>query len=254
MTQGPIIFPMIFRQLEPTMGFGWTTRIIAFIMLGVSIIPIAGMKPRVPSTQLRLIFDVALFRDTPHLLFCAAEFFGFMGIYIAFFYVQLYALSKCNTSPNVAALLLPIVNAGSFFGHLVPNYLSVKFTGPMNMQIPFAFTTAILAFVWIAVRSTVGVIIFSVFYGFTSGASVSLGGPICFNLSSDLGTIGTRLGMLTGVCGVGLLIGNPIAGRILDNGSWLDLQIWAGVLLLVSWCFQVAARVAARGWIVKIRI
>ena len=43
--------------------------------------------------------------------------------------------------------------------------------------------------------------------------------------------------MLTGVCGVGFRIGNPIAGRILDNGSWLDLQIWAGLLLLVSWCF-----------------
>ena len=79
---------------------------------------------------------------------------------------------------------------------------------------------------------------------------MSLGGPICFNLSSDLGIMGTRLGMLTGVCGVRLLIGNPIAGRILDNGSWLDLQIWAGVLLLVSWCFQVAAR----GWIVKLRL
>ena len=142
MTQGPIVFPMIFRQLEPTMGFGWTTRIIAFIMLGVSIIPIAGMKPRVPSTQLRQIFDVALFRDTPYLLFCAAEFFDFMGVYIAFFYVQLYALANCNTSPNVAALLLPIVNAGSFFGRLVPNYLSDEFTGPMNMQIPFAFATA----------------------------------------------------------------------------------------------------------------
>ena len=38
-------------------------------------------------------------------------------------------------------------------------------------------------------------------------------------------------------------------GRVVPN-----YNIWAGVLLLLSGCFQVAARVAARGWIVKLRI
>lgn len=97
-----------------------------------------------------------------------------MGIYIAFFYVQLYALQKCNTSPHIAAALLPIMNAGSFLGRLVPNYLSDKFAGPMNVQIPLAFIAAIFTFAWIAVSSTAGVIVFSVLYGFASGAFVSL--------------------------------------------------------------------------------
>ena len=217
-------------------------------MMAVSIIPIAGMKPRIKSNGIHHGLDAALFKDTPYLLFCMAEFFGFMGIYIAFFYVQLYSLSECSTTPRVATLLLPIINAGSFFGRIVPNYVSDKVTGPMNMQIPFAFATAILALGWIGIKSTAGVIVFSVLYGFASGTFVSLGGPICFNLCPDLGKVGTRLGLLTGVCGIGLLIGAPIAGAILDRGSWLGLQIWAGVLMFLSAIFQLAARVAKQGW------
>ena len=223
-------------------------------MLGISVIPIAGMKQRIPSTKFRHTISVTLFKDTPFLLFCVAEFFGFIGIYIAFFYVQLYALLECNTSAQNASLLLAITNAGSFFGRLVPNYLSDNFTGPMNIQVPFAFAAAVLALAWIGIKSTTGVIVFCVLYGFASGAFVSLGGPICFNLTSDLGTMGTRFGMLTAICGVGLLVGNPIAGAILDRGSWLGLQVWAGGLLLLSAVFQSSARVAKRGWSLREKV
>ena len=114
-------------------------------MVGISVIPIAGMKQRILFTKFRHTISITLFKDTPFLLFCVAEFFGFIGIYIAFFYVQLYALLKCNTSAQNSSLLLAITNAGLFLGRLVPNYLSDNFTGPMNIQIPFAFTAAALA-------------------------------------------------------------------------------------------------------------
>ena len=56
-------------------------------------------------------------------------------------------------------------------------------------------------------------------YRFFSGTFVSLPGPIGYGLSSDTSTVGTRLGMATAFSGVGLLIGNPIAGAIL-KGRW----------------------------------
>lgn len=223
-------------------------------MVGISIVPIVGMKQRIPSRKIRQSLNLDHFKDIPFLLFCIAEFFGFTGVYVAFNYAQLYSLSECNTSPQVATLLLAIINVGSFFGRLVPNYLSDRWTGPMNMQIPFGIAAAVLALSWIGIKSTAGIIIFCVLYGFASGTFVSLGGPICFNLTSDLRTVGTRLGMLTAVCGIGLLVGNPIAGAILDRGSWLGLQIWAGGLLLLSSAFQLAARVAKQGWSLRQRI
>lgn len=226
---------------------------MAFIVIALVCIPAAGFKQRIPPTKFHQMEFKPLFNDKPYLLFCTAEFFGFMGVYIVFFYMQLYALTRCKTGNTTASLLLPIINAGSLVGRLIPNYLSDKYTGPMNMQIPFAFSVAILAFGWIAVKSTAGVLVFSILYGFTSGAFVSLGGPICFSVTSDPSTVGTRLGFLTAVCGIGLLIGNPIAGAIWNNGDWLGLQIWTALLLLVSAFFQLAARIAKVGWAVELR-
>ncbi len=45
---GGIIFPIVFSRLLPTIGFGWATRVIAFIILGLSVPPIVFMRPRVP--------------------------------------------------------------------------------------------------------------------------------------------------------------------------------------------------------------
>lgn len=75
------------------------------------------------------------------------------------------------------------------------------------------------------------------------------------NLSSELDTFGTRLGMVSGFCGLGLLIGNPIAGAILrQRGSWVGLQVWAGALLSVSVVFIAAARWRKVGFDVRVRI
>ena len=70
--------------------------------------------------------------------------------------------------------------------------------------------------------------------GFFFGAFVTLSGPIVFVLTTNPDILGTRMGMLTGVCGVALLIDSLIAGAILDNDSWTALQVWAGSQLLAA--------------------
>lgn len=244
---GGVIYPIVFRQLEPTNGFPWATRVIAFIMLATSIITVPFIKQRVPSTSLRKVYDASSFRDLPYLFFCFGIFFGFMGIYIAFFYVELYATQVCSTNAGLATYVLAVVNAGSFFGRLFPNWLADRI-GPLNVQIPFALIASLLAFCWIAIRNTPGLLVFCALYGFFSGTFVSLPGPIVYGLSSDMSTVGTRLGMSMGFAGVGLLIGNPIAGAILrGGGGWVGLQAWAGTLIVVSAGCMMGARWAKFG-------
>ena len=205
------------------------------------------MKPRRPSTSFRRLLDWKLLRDKPFLLLMMGMLFGYMGIYIAFFYIQIYALAECNTSANLASYLLVITNTGSLFGRVIPNYLADKYMGPMNIHISFSLAAATLAFCWIAIKNTVGIVMFSVLYGFFSGSFVALGAPIVFSLTKDPSTIGTRVGMLTGMCGVGLLIGNPIAGAILDRGSWVGLQAFAGSLVIAAATIIACARIARYG-------
>ena len=198
--------------------------------------------------------DKNLTKDYPFILLLIGMFFGYMGIYITFCYIEIYALGVCNMSPDLAPYILTITNSGAFFGRLLPNYLSDHYIGPLNAHTSFATAATVLAYCWVAIKDTPGLLAFSVLDGFFSGTFVTLGGPIVFSLTTDADTIGTRFGMLTGVCGVALLIGNPIAGAILDHGSWLALQLWAASLLLAAALFIAWARFVRYGADLRMKV
>ena len=221
-------------------------------MIATSIITVAGIRSLTQSTlQRRKLFDIVSFRDPPFVYVCLGVCLGFMGIYVLFFYVELYALQECHMGENLAAYLLAFVNAGSLLGRLIPNYLADRL-GPLNIHIPFAFSAAILAFCWIVVHNSARLIAFGVLYGFFSGTFVSLPGPIVIGISTDFPElIGTRLGMSMACAGIGLLIGNPVAGAILTNHGWVGLQVWAGSLIMLSGLCMLCARGSKFGWAVK---
>ena len=246
--EGGVIFPIVFRQLQPRVGFGWATRAIGFIAIGTSVIFLLGIKQRVPPHGQRRLIDTAALKSLPFLYYSLGAFFGFMGIYVAFFYIQLYAAQQISMSPNVALNLLAIVNAGSVFGRLIPSFFADKI-GPLNMQIPFAVIASILAFSWIRISETAGLVVFCVLYGFFSGTFVSLQGPTVASLCPELGSLGTWLGMGLGFSGFGLLAGNPVAGAILHGpGGWEGLQVWCGGIVLASALCMLLARISKAGW------
>ena len=223
-------------------------------MLGTSIVTVVGLRQR-PQRSLHRskIFDLASFRDAPFVYFSFGVFFGFMGIYVLFFYIEIYGLQECHMNGSLATYLLAVVNAGSFLGRLIPNYLADR-VGPLNVHVPFAFVAALLAFSWIAIRDSTSLVVYGIFYGFFSGTFVSLPGPIVVGLSLDLPElIGTRLGMSMGCAGIGLLVGNPIAGAILDKHGWVGLQTWAGSLIILSALCMVGARGTKFGWALRTR-
>ena len=130
-----------------------------------------------------------------------------MGLYILYFYVALYAVQECHMSETLAPYTIAIANAGAAIGRLGPNFLADK-SGPLNFYLPFILVTGVLAFCWMAVHSSAGLIVFSMIYGFCSASLISLLGPITVELSTDSSdVIGTRLGMALASGGVGLLIG-----------------------------------------------
>lgn len=219
---------------------------MGFVILVTSIIPIVTMKQRVAAPARRNLLDYTAFRDLPYMLFNIGIFFGFMGIFIIFFYIPLYAIEVCKIDADLASYLLPIINAASVFGRLIPNLIADK-TGPLNVEILFAWIAAILAFSWIAVHDTAGVIVFCVFYGFFSGPFISIAGPAIVTLSPNLSILGTRMGMTFTFIGFGVLVGSPIAGAILRDREWAGLQAWCGVVLGISGVFILAARIAKVG-------
>lgn len=115
------------------------------------------------------------------------------------------------------------------------------------MYIPCCLVAAILGFSWVAIRNKAGLVVFSILYGFISGLYLTLPAFTVMSLSPDLGVVGVRMGMSFAIGAVGLLIGTPIASAVVKS-SWVELQVFTVVMLLLAALFTVAARVSKVGY------
>lgn len=143
MSVGGVIYPIIFHRLQPTIGFGWATRVIAFIAL-VTLLAAFGMKQKTVPPTVRKFLDWSAFKEPGFDCFLGAYFFGCVGIYIPFYYIGLYDLHE-GVGSSLAFYLVAILNASSTFGRILPNFIADA-TGPLNMMIPCNAICAVLAF------------------------------------------------------------------------------------------------------------
>ena len=205
-----------------------------------------------PSTR-RPFFDTKVLREVPYVFFTIGEFFGFMGLYIPFYYISSYAIAHKIVDQNLAFYLLTILNTGSVFGRIVPNFFSDKI-GPLTVTMPFSIFCGIVAFSWISIHSTGPLIVFCIFYGFFSGTFVSIMGPALATLSPDLALVGTHMGMSFAFAALGLLIGNPVAGVLLDGAGWIGAAAFCGAANVLAGLFILAARWWKVGWRVEVKV
>lgn len=223
-----IVFPVAFSRLLPTLGFGWATRVIAFVLLGLSAIPVAFMRTRVPSSgQRRALVDREALRDLAFLWFVAAAVFAFLCLYTAFFYVQLFDELHGLSSAEFAPYTVTLLNVGSVFGRLLPNYLADK-VGSLNVCAVCAAGSALLLYGWLGIHDLGGLVVFTLLYGLTSGGIVSVLPSATMTMSPDMSRVGTRMGMVFMMTGFSILVGTPIAGWILGDFSE---ERWRGVIL-----------------------
>lgn len=250
---GGIIYPIVFRQLYPKIGFGWATRVLGFICLSTVWFSVAVMRVRVLPAHKRHLTDLGAFKEPPYALFCFGMFFGFLGFYGVCYYIQPYAIQAGLVDENLGFYLLPVLNAASIAGRIVPNFLA-DFLGPLNVLTPATLITGTLALCWIGIHNKPGIIAFAALYGFFSGVFVSLPPPALVTLTPDLRKLGTRMGQSFAVASVALLIGAPIAGAILRaTGNYLGFQLFCGVSIFAGGALMVAARFYKVGWRLAIK-
>jgi MFS family permease len=230
----------MFHKLIAPVGFGWTTRIIAFVTLAGLSFSVAVMKMRLPpSKETRSQTDLkAAFLEPPYLVLNCGLFFSFVGLYFSFFYLPTYFTSFLHSDVDIGFYSIAILNAASVFGRITPGLLADRI-GCLNTIVPISLLASILAFVWIGVRNKAGAIVFACLYGFSSGAIVSLPPTIVARLTPNVSIMGTRMGMSFAFAGTGLLIGNPIAGALLDleHAVFWKAQLFSAIMLIAGTIF-----------------
>lgn len=138
------------------------------------------------------------------------------------------------------------------FGRILPAYLADRI-GAFNVMIMFALLSGVVSLaLWLPATGNSAIIVFASLYGFASGCILSII-PAMVAQISDIRQFGVRSGALYILSSVGVLIGSPIAGAIVNsqNGQFSGLKIFCGVMLLVGTLFAIISRYSIVGTKIK---
>lgn len=164
-------------------------------------------------------------------------------MFVPYNYIIIQA-QAAGVSTTLAAYLVPIINAVSIFGRILPGILADK-AGRYNVMIMMTALSAILTLaLWIpGSHSAAAIIVYAMSFGFTSGAFISLIPALVAQLS-DIRQIGIRTGTAFAVQSFGALTGSPIGGAIVSaqGGDYLGLQLFCGLSMAASVVVYIVAR------------
>ncbi|KAK5173532.1 uncharacterized protein LTR77_002213 [Saxophila tyrrhenica] len=237
---GGVLWPVACDQLlhEDGVSFAWTMRIIGFIMIPLLAVVLITVRPplvaKAADGQEKPKPDRKELRKEivkpPFLLLCAGLFLAYLGFFTPFFYVSVYATSH-GMSQKLSFYLVSAINGASTLGRIIPGFLADKY-GRFNMLFLSAFTGGIVAFCWTAATSEAGLIVWSLAYGFASGAILSLQAACGTTLVSEHAA-GAAIGAAMGSVSLSGLFGPPISGELVKHG-YIALAAWCGSSLMAG--------------------
>ncbi|KAJ6087679.1 MFS monocarboxylate transporter [Penicillium canescens] len=178
-----VIFPIALNSMlnKSTLGFGWSVRVLGFLMLTLSIISCAALSSNASKGKSGAPFLLAAWKHPEYYLQILGLFLMFWGLFDPSFYVPGYAES-IGLNVEMPFYLIAILNAGSLFGQLSGGAVANRI-GRFNSWTGASSICAILIFCWLTVTSQGGIIAFSVLFGFFSGTVIGLFPANCYHCS-----------------------------------------------------------------------
>ncbi|EAW15403.1 putative monocarboxylate transporter [Aspergillus fischeri NRRL 181] len=247
---GGVIFPLMVQHLLPQVGFGWTMRICAFLILGLLVIANLTISSyfRHAPRPFSVMHYLGPLRALNFGILCTASFFMYWGLFIPFDYIAVEAIHY-GMSSHMAWSLVPILNGASFFGRTMPNYIADK-VGRFNVMLVMTSLSAILVLaLWLPARGNGALITFAALFGITSGAIIGLG-PVLIVSISPMSELGYRMGTVLAFAAVGTLTSPPIRGAIAadSGGSYTYTCVFSAVSFILGTIGLAALRVRLSGW------
>jgi len=257
---GATTYPLLFESLQRSVGFAWAVRAMGLVAVVLCLFALAVMRPRTlrerPAWMLQQgrrgragglslawFVDTGAFKERPFQLYCAAIFFNNLVFFNAPYYLQSYALAHGMAASGLAHYLVAILNACTIPGRIAPSFVADR-VGALDTYIAVLACTCLSLLYWVSVSTPAGNVAFAVLYGLFSGGVVSLATVVVTNITPDLSRLGTRLGMVSVLKGVGSLLGPPLSGAMLDaTGGYLGVQLFAAMGILLTTVFSVVLRV-----------
>ncbi|KAJ4251885.1 hypothetical protein NW762_011182 [Fusarium torreyae] len=233
---GGVVFPIALSKMlnDSSLGFEWSIRVMGFVMIPLMTFSCIAIRPRVPSRKTSF-FLVSSFKNPLYLIIIGSLFLMFIGMFSPLFFLPTYAVTR-GMDVTLASYLLAITNAASTFGRVIPGILADKY-GRLNMYSAGGISTGIVILCMNEAKSTAGLVVYAIAFGFTSGTIIS-GVSAAFTLvTKDPRNNGTYMGMGLAVSSFAALIGPPVNGALVDRyGGFFQLSVFSGVMCLAGGC------------------
>lgn len=251
---GGVIFPIMIKILLPEIGFAWTMRSAAFLILGLLVFANVTVKNRLPpapkSGSITVLF--LPFKDKLWIVSTIGAFFFSFGLFPVYNFLVTEAVSS-DMDQSLAIYCLVVLNALSLPGRVLPNALADRI-GRYNTMILMSLLASLCVLViWLPGRnSDAGIIAFSAAFGFSSGAYVSLAPALMLQIS-ERKVAGLNIGMMYAMASFAALVGSPLGGSIIDSwgGRYQGIMMFCGFMEMVGVLFFLLARWMQAGLAIK---
>ncbi|CAG8893429.1 unnamed protein product [Penicillium egyptiacum] len=238
---GGVIFPFVLRAGFTNLGYKWTIRLLALVVLILCMLGTVLVKARLPKGRSRSTINLRSLKDarftwlTIGLFGLELEVFAGLGLYPTYVVMQ-------GFSTNTSVILLAVLSIASTAGRLLAGGVGDRF-GRINTQTALIALGAFAVFViWLPFGNTlIGLYMFSVIFGLASGSFLSLA-PACIGQISRASEVGGRFGLTYSIVSVATLICIPIGGEMLDKVGKRAMVAYLGSVLIVSLGFFLMAR------------
>ena len=271
---GGVIFPLMIQSLLPRVRWGWSIRILGFVLLVLCAMNVAFCRSRVPprkgaaTTWRDTLPDPRIFMDGTGAM--AATSAGVLLTDLAYFIPITYAPSyyidrqrlphedALTGSAAFAYQLLAILNAASCIGRWVAGDMGDRFGRYNTMIVSLFFCTVSVLCFWLVdilvpnLDKDALLIVFVLLFGFVSGSNVSLT-PICLGQLCETQEYGRYYATCYTVVAFGVLVSLPIAGGLLDavdasgKKQYWGTALFAGLSYVAAFLCFLWVRIKVKG-------
>ncbi|KAK3385147.1 major facilitator superfamily domain-containing protein [Podospora didyma] len=256
---GGIVFPILLQYLLPKLGFAWSCRILAFIMVGLAVPANIFIKTRLPpargpdgTIKVGSIWpDLTVFKDIRFAFASLGIFFMEWGLFVPLTFIISYAAAHGQDATQ-SYVLLSYMNVGSVVGRVLPGFLADRF-GRFNVIIvTIGLCVVTVLAMWLPAGDSQSLLTaYAVLFGFASGSNLGLV-PVCLGQLCDSRQYGRFFTAAMMIASFGTLSSVPIAGALLDVGSgetgWMSVILFSGASYSIALICYTTARVLAVGW------
>ncbi|OAA50119.1 Major facilitator superfamily domain, general substrate transporter [Beauveria brongniartii RCEF 3172] len=248
---GGIVLPLLIARLIPRVGFPWTLRAVALLVLALLLVANALVRSRLPPSPAPLSSRILLgpLRDVKLMLVNGGFLLMTLGVFVPINYVAVEARRQHGLPDALGHYLVATMNAGSLVGRVGAGVVADT-VGAYNTFVAVSALAGVLVLaLYIPAASAGAVWTFVVLFGCTSGAYIALLAPLVVKIS-PLEEAGYRIGLLFAMSSVSGLVTSPIGGAILErwHGDYTGMKIYSGVMMLSGAALVFVSRMMATEW------